>query len=103
MFFKLEQDLSPLLLGVGCNAKAPLSVEYKLAAFLLRVSSGDTFKMISELLGIGRTTAIWHCWMVAQAIVQVYKSLVNKANYERSLNDIQNQFHVEGHVSQDRT
>lgn len=97
MFWKIEQDLSTLLAETGCNAKEPLSVEFKVAAYFLRMSTGASFRHISELLGIGVSTAIWHCWTVAQAVVQVYGHLVCETRYERSLGAIQEQFRVAGH------
>lgn len=97
MFWNIEQDLSPLLAGTGCNFKEPISVEFKVAAYFLRMSTGASFRHISELLGIGFSTAIWHCWMVAQALVHVYRHLISEARYDRSLEAIQVQFRVTGH------
>lgn len=78
-------------------AKRPLSVEFKIAAYLLRMSNGDSYGAISETLGIGVSTAIWHWWNVAQAIVKVYGHLISESRYERSLPTIQEQFLVTGH------
>lgn len=81
----------------GLQAKVPLSVEQKLAAYLIRMSSGDSWRMIFESIGIGVSTAQWHCWMVAKAGVQVYGHLVCIVRYERSLPAIQAQLKVGGH------
>lgn len=83
--------------GEGCNAKAALSVEQKIAAYFIRMGSGDSFRIISELLGIGLSTAIWHCWKVALAIVEVYGHLCSQARYKRALPAIQEQFRITGH------
>lgn len=91
-FWKVERDLSPMLAGVGCNVKEPLSVEYKVAAYFLRMSTGASFSLISELLDIGVSTASWHCWKVPEAIVHVYGHLISASRYERSLGAIQEQF-----------
>lgn len=60
-FWEVEQDLHPLLAEIGCNAKEPLSVEFKVATYFPRMSTGASFRHINELLGIGVSTAIWHC------------------------------------------
>lgn len=44
-------------------------MEFKIAAYFMRMSTGDSYSSISELLGIGVSIAAWQCWQVAQAIV----------------------------------
>lgn len=67
-------------------------MKFKVAAYFMRISSGNSYQHISELLGIGVSTAIWQCWQVAQAIDSVYGYLISEARYERSLGAIQEQF-----------
>lgn len=72
-------------------------MERKLAIYVVQMSSGDSWRVITELLCVEVSTAQWHCWTVAQAVVQVYGHLVSTARYERCLGSIQEQFRFGGH------
>lgn len=91
-FFHLVELLRPRLQGEGCNAKKPLAVELKVAALLKQLASGDEYKGISELLGIGETTCCYVAYQAACAVLSELRYLVSRERYAERLPSIQAAF-----------
>lgn len=93
-FFRLVDLLRPRLEIKGCNVKKPLAMELMVAALLKRLASGDEFKGISELLGIGETTCCRVAFEAACAVMSALGHLVSREHYVERLPSIQAAFYA---------
>lgn len=84
--------LRPNLEGESCTAKQPLPVEYKVAALLLRLASGDGYWSISELLGIGESPCCQMAFEAACAVMAQFGQLVSRERYGERLASVQKAF-----------